>query len=105
MGILEIIAEQRLGRRTFSRHPRLRLSLERAENSMRRVGTSESEKARIASIVELCFEYHRESDPKEKANILKTLDEITANVPVDLPVRSVSEWQAETTKGSRAKKR
>src|SRR2546422_6637413 len=42
----------------------------------RRPEITEAEKSRIASIVELCFEYERESGPDEKANILRTLEEM-----------------------------
>jgi len=51
-----------------------------------------AEKVRIASIVDLCFEYERESDPDEKENILRTLEEISVNKPLELPKESVEEW-------------
>ena len=53
---------------------------------------SDDERKRIESIVELCFEYDRETDPDEKANLLRTLEEITANTPLELPTATVEEW-------------
>jgi len=95
VGILEIIAEQRLGLTALKAHPKLRLAFERAEEATRRPKISPDEKARIAAIVELCFEYDRESDPEEKANILRTLDEISANEPIEMPTRSVEDWETQ----------
>ncbi len=89
MGILEIVAEQRLGARKLSAHPGLRSALQRVEQAARRPEITEAEKSRIASIVELCFEYERESDPAEKANILRTLEEISANKLMELPTTTV----------------
>ena len=66
MGVLEIIAEQRLGAKEWEEHPQLRAALERIDQSVRRPNLHEDEKARIASLVELCFAYERESDPEEK---------------------------------------
>ncbi len=88
MSVLEIVAEKHLGVRILQKHPKLRAALKRIENST----TREAEKERIASIVELCFEYQRETDPKEKANILRTLQEISANEPIELPSESLEEW-------------
>lgn len=95
MGVLEIIAEQRLGLTALKSHPKLRRAFEKVEEATRRPKISADEKARIAAIVELCFEYDRESDPEEKANILLTLDEISANEPLELPSQSIREWEAE----------
>ena len=95
MGILEIVAEQRLGARELSAHPELRSALQRLEQAARRPEITEAEKSRIASIVELCFEYERESDPDEKANILRTLEEISANKPMELPTATVEQWDEE----------
>src|SRR6266498_4590646 len=95
MGILEIVAEQRLGARELSAHPGLRSALQRVEQAARRPEITEAEKSRIASIVELCFEYERESDPDEKSNILRTLEEISANKPMELPTATVEEWDEE----------
>lgn len=95
MGVLEIIAEQRLGMTALKSHPKLRLAFEKAEEATRRPKISPDEKARIASIVELCFEYDRESDPDEKMNILRTLDEISANEPLELPTQDIQEWETQ----------
>lgn len=95
MGILEIVAEQRLGARKLSANPRLRSALQRMEQAACRAEITDAEKSRIASIVELCFEYERESDPGEKANILRTLEEISANQPMELPAATLEEWDHE----------
>jgi len=94
VGVLEIIAEQRLGHKALRLHPRLRSAFERAEKAAYKATATEDEKARIAAIVELCFEYDRETDPEEKANILKTLEEISANEPIELPTESVEAWES-----------
>ena len=95
MGILEIVAELRLGARKLAAHPELRSALQRVEEAARGPEITKAEKSRIASIVELCFEYERESDPDEKANILRTLGEISANEPIELPNSTVEEWDEE----------
>ena len=95
MGVLEIIAEQRLGAKEWASHPQLRAALERAEQSVRRPDLSLDEKTRIASLVELCFAYERETDSEEKANILRTLEEISANERLELPTTTVEEWETE----------
>jgi transcriptional regulator with XRE-family HTH domain len=43
--------------------------------------------------VELCFAYDRETDQGEKVNILRTLEEISANEPLELPKVTVEEWE------------
>jgi len=91
---MEIIAEQRLGHKALRSHPRLRSAFERAEKAARKTTANEGEKARIAAMVELCFEYDRETDPDEKTNILNTLDEISANKSIPLPGTSVEAWEA-----------
>ena len=93
MGVLEIIAEQRLGAGELASHPQLRAALGRMEQSTRRAEVGSDEKARIASIIDLCFAYEREADPAEKANILRTLEEISANEPLELPSETVQEWE------------
>jgi len=98
MGILEIIAEQHLGMKALASHPALRAAFDQAEKATRRPKVTEDEKARIASIVELCFEYDREADPEEKENILRTLEEISANVPLELPKQTVEEWETDLKK-------
>jgi len=69
------------------------MAFEKAEKATHRSRISDDEKARIAAIVDLCFEYDRESDPDERSNILRTLDEISANNPVELPTQSVDDWE------------
>src|SRR5438552_1699812 len=95
MGILEIVAELRLGARKFAAHPELRSALQRVEEAARGPQVTHAEKSRVASIVELCFEYNRESAPDEKANILRTLGEISANEPIELPNSTVEGWEQE----------
>ncbi|MEI9897715.1 MAG: helix-turn-helix transcriptional regulator [Chthoniobacter sp.] len=90
MSVLEIVAEKHLGMKTLKKHPQLRAALRRIEGG----ATHGAGKERIASIVELCFEYEREADADEKANILRTLEEISANDPVELPTESLEEWDA-----------
>lgn len=89
MNVLEIVAEKRLGEVTLRKHPKLRASFKRIGSSP----TLEAERERISSIVELCFEFDRETDLEEKENILRTLEEISANKPVELPTESIEEWE------------
>lgn len=89
MNVLKIIAEKHLGAAALKKYPRLCAALTRIESS----AAQEAQKERIASIVELCFEYDRESDPLEKENILRTLEEISANDPLELPQETVEEWE------------
>ena len=89
MTVLEIIAEKHLGASALKRHPLLRTALTRLGGS----AVDEGEKERIASIVALCFEYDRESDVEEKENILRTLEEISANEPLELPSETVEQWE------------
>src|SRR5437867_13071283 len=95
MGILEIVAELRLGARKLAAHPELRSALQRVEEAARSPQITKAEKSRIASIVELCFEYDRESDPEEKENILRTLGEISANEVMELPNSTGAEREKE----------
>ncbi len=94
MGVLEIIAEQQLGTKRLKSRPQLRAALERIEKSVRRPILHTDEKARIAALVELFFAYERESDEEEKANILRTLEEIGTNEPLELPTATIEEWEA-----------
>lgn len=89
MSVLEIIAERHLGASTLRSHPKLRAALKCIEGS----ADDQAELDRIASIVELCFEFDRETDPNEKRNILRTLEEISANEPLALPTESVECWE------------
>ena len=92
MSVQEIIAEKHLGARALKKHPKLREALVRLERAAGRHGTAEKE--RIASIVELCFEYERERDAEEKRNILRTLEEISTNEPLELPAETIEKWEA-----------
>jgi hypothetical protein len=95
MGVLEILAEKQLGVRALRSHAHLRQGLNRLDRSRvgKNGGIEEAEKCRIASIAELFFEYGRESDPAERRNILRTLEEIVANKPLELPRETVEEWE------------
>jgi DNA-binding XRE family transcriptional regulator len=95
MCILEIIAERRIGIEQLASRPSLRAFLVKADRAAQRTTPTDDEKARIESIVELCFEYDRETDPDEKANILRTLEEISANLPLELPTTTVEQWDAQ----------
>jgi DNA-binding XRE family transcriptional regulator len=95
MEILEIVAESSLGKAVLERHSELKSGLraleKKTEGRVKSQTTAEG-KQRIADIVELCFEYKRESDPEERENILRTLDEIVKNEPVELPTQSIEQW-------------
>jgi DNA-binding XRE family transcriptional regulator len=88
MTVLETIAKKHLGAATLKKHPHL-LDALRAGGS----AVQEAEKERIASIVALCFEYERESNTEEKKNILRTLEEISANELLELPKETVEAWE------------
>ena len=95
MGILEIIAEERLGKSVLAHHSELKSCLrkiERATEARSPSQTSDEDKQRIAAIVELCFEYDREKDLEERKNILRTLNEIATNDPVELPAETIEQW-------------
>ena len=94
MRVLEIVAEKHLGERTLRSHPKLRAALRRIEGS----ATLEAERERIVSIVELCFEFDRETDADEKKNILRTLEEVSANQPIEPPTTSLEKWEADLKK-------
>jgi DNA-binding XRE family transcriptional regulator len=95
MEVLELVAEKSLGKAVLSRHSELKSGLRKID---KRTGTrpasqtSTEEKQRIAAIIELCFEYKRESDAEERQNILRTLDEIVRNEPLELSTQSVEQW-------------
>lgn len=95
MEVLELVAEQSLGKAVLARHSSLKSALGKID---KRTGTraasqtSTEEKQRIAAIIELCFEYKRESDAEERKNILRTLDEIVKNEPIELPKQSIEQW-------------
>jgi DNA-binding XRE family transcriptional regulator len=88
MNVLEI-AEKHLGERTLRKLPKLRAALRRIEGSL----SLNAERERIASIVDLCFEFDRETDPDEKEDILRTLEEISADRPAELPTESIEDWE------------
>ena len=69
----------------------MRAALKRIESST----APESDRERIAAIVELCFEFERETDPDEKKNILRTLEEISANKPLELPSQTIEDWEVD----------
>ena len=89
MSVLEILAERHLGERTLRKHPKLRAALKRTVGS----AALEAERERTASIVELCFEFDRETDADEKENILRTLYEISAARPLELPAEDIGQWE------------
>jgi DNA-binding XRE family transcriptional regulator len=93
MGVLEIIAMKRLGAGEFAAYPALRVSLGRAEKAARQPMPNDAQKERIAAIDELLFEYERESDSDEKANILRTLEEISANELLEMPTMTLGSWE------------
>jgi len=41
----------------------------------------------------LCYAYEREPDAEEKANILRTLEEVSANERLELPKATIEEWE------------
>jgi len=94
MSVLEIVAEKHLGKRTLLKRPKLRAALRRIEGSI----AHQSERERIASIVDLCFEFDRETDPEEKENILRTLEEVSTNRPLELPIEDIEEWEQKLKK-------
>ena len=100
--MLEIIAERNLGTETLANHPELRAALRQIDNLVRDGDPSEDERARIASLVELCSAYEGESDTKEKANILRTLEEVSANQTLELPAETVEQWEERLASEDRA---
>jgi DNA-binding XRE family transcriptional regulator len=91
--VLEIIAERCLGRDTLAACPGLRAALRRMDQLARDGNPSEDDKAAISSLVELCAAYEAESDPDERANILRTLEEISANRSLELPAETIEKWE------------
>jgi DNA-binding XRE family transcriptional regulator len=89
MSVLETVAEKHLGERTLRKHPKLRAALKRIAGS----AALEAERERTASIVELCFAFDRETEAAEKENILRTLEEISANNPLELPTEDIGQWE------------
>ncbi|MSU66882.1 MAG: XRE family transcriptional regulator [Opitutus sp.] len=102
MGVLEIIAERRIGATQLASLPALRASIIRADRAAHNAPQTADERSRIESIVDLCFEYEREPKPNEKANILRTLEEISANAPLEAPSATVEEWEQDLKVGDPA---
>jgi DNA-binding XRE family transcriptional regulator len=92
MEILEIVAENSLGKSVLAHHTGLKSGLLKIGRSAKARASSPAEKERISAIVELCFEYKREKDPEERQNILRTLEETVRNEPIELPTQSIEGW-------------
>ncbi len=92
MEILEIVAENYLGKSVLAHRSGLKAGLLKIGRKAKASESSPEEKKRISAIVELCFEYKRESDPDERQNILETLDEIVRNEPIELPTQRIEQW-------------
>jgi DNA-binding XRE family transcriptional regulator len=97
MGVLEIIAEKHLGEAVLKKNPAIQRCISRLDDAAKRA-TSAAERERIAAIVELCFEYERETDAGERENILRTLAEIVADADIKLPTETMEDFEAELTR-------
>lgn len=53
---------------------------------------------RVKAARELCITYAEETDLEETENILRVLDEIIANEPLEMPTQTIEEWEAEVNK-------
>jgi len=93
MTVLEIIAERALGTKTMADNPVLRNAFRRIDSLARGGNPSEDERARIASLVELCSAYESESDDGERANILRTLEELSEEQPLELSTETIEQWE------------
>jgi len=101
MGVLELIAEEQLGTDVLKKRPSLKRNLaliEEAAGNGKQALDSSARKKRISAIVELCFEYHRETDPAEQENILRTLDEVMKNEEIEMPTQDIEEWDKQLRK-------
>ena len=94
MGVLEIIAEKHLGEAVLKSSPTIRRCISRLDDAAKRA-TSEDQRERIASIVELCFEYERETDAGERENVLRTLEEIVADADIKIPTETIEDFETE----------
>ncbi len=94
MGVLEIIAEKHLGEAVLKRNPAIKRCISRLDDAAKRA-SSQDERERIASIVELCFEYEREADASERENILRTLEEIVADADIKIPTETIEDFETE----------
>lgn len=92
MEILEIVAENSLGKALLAHRSGLKSGLLKIGQKAKTSEASPKERQRISAIVELCFEYKRERDSDERQNILEALDEIVRNEPIKLPTQSVEQW-------------
>ena len=101
MEVLEIVAENSLGKALLAHRSGLRAALLEISRKTQSSESSAEERERISAIVELCFEYKRERDPEERQNILRTLDELVRNDPIELPAQSVDEWDNNLAKQDR----
>jgi DNA-binding XRE family transcriptional regulator len=98
MEVLELVVEKSIGKEVLARHSKLKSALRKVDKrGSTRTGarSTEEERQRVTAIIELCFEYRREIDPEERQNILRTLDEIAANQPIELPSQNVEQWDEE----------
>jgi len=93
MGVLEIIAEKHLGEAVLKKSPAIKRCISRLDEAAKRA-SSQDQRERIASIVELCFEYERETDAAERENILRTLEEIVADAEIKIPAGTIEEFDA-----------
>jgi DNA-binding XRE family transcriptional regulator len=97
MGVLEIIAQTHLGPKVLRRRSSLRKSLIHMESLARELKEGSrfaAQKKRISAIAELCIEYKRETDPVERGNILRTLEEITADASIEAPTETLDQFEA-----------
>jgi DNA-binding XRE family transcriptional regulator len=104
MEVLKLVVEKSIGKDILARHSKLKSALREVDKrASTRTGarSTQEEKQRIAAIIELCFEYQRENDPEERQNILRTLDEIAANQPIELPSQNIEQWDDELASRNR----
>jgi DNA-binding XRE family transcriptional regulator len=102
MGALAMIAEERLGKSTLAKRRKLRNRLEKIDAAATgRAGSRRTQEytKHVAAIDELLFEYARETDPDERKNILRTLEEIVEDEPVALPTQTIEEWGEQVSAG------
>ena len=104
MGILEIIAVERLGESILNHHSGLKTHIRQIEKSAEALSaaqTSQEDRQCIAAIVELCFAYDREKTSAERENILRTLKEIAKNETVEVPTETLEQWDDRLAAGNR----
>ena len=94
MGVLEIIAGKHIGEAVLKSNPAIKRCISHLDDAAKHA-SSQDERERIASIVELCFEYEREVDAGERENILRTLEEIVADAEIKIPTKTIEEFDAE----------